>query len=200
MSVSDIVKKIGCRGKKAKGDKTKKAFFQIIAEQKQAFLQEDAALIQEKHNFHRKYETLADKHAVFLTKLSDEELQVYEKYISNTQTNLAARELYSKALDKTLTEENAQELATLSQEYANLEIERIALSQKIQSYNNRVAEHNKFLQLGIKTIKQSGVQRQQYWQNYYKQQYQQQLPNSLNDVEVSIINLGSGTTIAPTPR
>ena len=191
-----------------KPHKTKRTFVQIMAEKKQAFVQEEVALIREKYNLHRKYETLDAKHAVFLTILNDEELQAYEKFISSGQSNLAVRELYSRALDKTLTEENAQLFATLRQKYANLETERITLTQKIQSYNNRVAKHNQLLQRGIETIKQSSDQQakghprqsQQYWQNYYNQQYQQQLPNSLNNIQTSIMNPDSGATVVPAPR
>ena len=163
--------------------------------------QENNMLLQERHQINRernlltqensalvkKYESLNMRLTVFTMGLSDEELQAYEKFISSAQSNLATYELNKRALDKVLTENNAQILAALRQGYADLELERNALTQKIQIYNQRLERYNQNLlayqQAIIENQRARRAAAQAVGQGLmtFSQSYQQQLNASYNN-------------------
>ena len=157
--------------------KPRKTPAQILTEEQESLAQEQAMLTQKDSALSEKYESLNTRLAAFVSGLSDEELKVYEKYISSAQTNLAAWELSRRALYKILTEEHVLVFFAINQDYMNLEAENKMLLEQIQAYNQRVVEHNQQLlayqqEVARKQQARQAVGRalQQASQDYYNRQ------------------------------
>ena len=142
---------------------------------------EGDALAQKTSAFVEKYELLNMRLTAFTTGLSDEELKVYEKFLSAAGTNRATYELNKRALDKVLTEENAPIFAALKQECADLELERNELIQTTQLNDQRLALYNEKLQAYQQAVVENqrarqaagrvfGQALQQASQDYYNRQ------------------------------
>lgn len=175
-------------------------------------LNEQAAELTEEINAYKQTEKyLQQRQIEFMRKLTVEELAAYERLCSTPIDNVPQMALNQRLFLDVLSEENTTAYWGLVQEGAEFAEQEKLLNQKIKAYNERLARHRQNVQLGIELTKLRIQQRrqqqqwylqqsQQYWQNYNNQQYQQQLLGSLNDIQIQIMNQGTGATVVPAPR